>query len=138
MQYKKKLIELILAEDEIAFTKWINEQPLIEQPDILREFKQLVEELIEEDIATMPEEDVEQIGVLADNYEEDILDAQVALLMHEVATEDRRKWIISNIKERIETNAPNAEAMKQLARLLIEKEKKENIFNPADWDWLEG
>ncbi len=128
----------MLAEDEIAFTQWINEQPLIEQPDILREFKQLVEELIEEDIATMPEEDVEQIGVLADNYEEDILDAQVALLMHEVATEDRRKWIISNIKERIETNAPNAEAMKQLARLLIEKEKKENIFNPADWDWLEG
>ena len=128
----------MLAEDEIAFTQWIHEQPLIEQPDILREFKQLVEELIEEDIATMPEEDVEQIGVLADNYEEDILDAQVALLMHEVATEDRRKWIISNIKERIETNAPNAEAMKQLARLLIEKEKKENIFNPADWDWLEG
>ena len=128
----------MLAEDEIAFTQWINEQPLIEQPDILREFKQLVEELIEEDIATMPEEDVEQIGVLADNYEEDILDAQVALLMHEVATEDRRKWIISNIKERIETNAPNAEAMKQLARLLIEKEKKENIFNPADWDWLDG
>ena len=128
----------MLAEDEIAFTQWINEQPLIEQPDILREFKQLVEELIEEDIATMPEEDVEQIGVLADNYEEDILDAQVALLMHEVATEDRRKWIISNIKEPIETNAPNAEAMKQLARLLIEKEKKENIFNPADWDWLEG
>ena len=138
MQYKKKLIELMLAEDEIAFTQWIHEQPLIEQPDILREFKQLVEQLIEEDIATMPEEDVEQIGVLADNYEEDILDAQVALLMHEVATEDRRKWIISNIKERIETNAPNAEAMKQLARLLIEKEKKENIFNPADWDWLEG
>ena len=138
MKYKKKLIELMLAEDEIAFTQWINEQPLIEQPDILREFKQLVEELIEEDIATMPEEDVEQIGVLADNYEEDILDAQVALLMHEVATEDRRKWIISNIKERIETNAPNAEAMKQLARLLIEKEKKENIFNPADWDWLDG
>jgi len=137
-EYRTKLIELILAEDADAFTKWITEQPLITQPDILREYQELVQELIAEDIATMPEEDVEQIGVLADNYEEDILDAQVALLMHEVETEERIKFIVNSLRESIETNAPNAEEMKILARALIEIEKRKGIFNPTVWDWFEG
>ncbi|MBC7642559.1 MAG: hypothetical protein H7174_09525 [Flavobacterium sp.] len=47
MKYRQKLLEFIFNDDlhEDALMDWIASMPLLEQPDILREFEVLVKEL---------------------------------------------------------------------------------------------
>lgn len=150
MQYREKILELIFSEDESAFENWWTAQPDLEQVDILREFKQLTEELMNE--AGNPEtaeynQLMEQLETGTDKYEEACLDVQVESLKYEMAQNDLDKamdeierkveGVRQYIRECIETNADNAADMRQMALLIIASEKEHGLYNPDNWYWLD-
>lgn len=145
MKYTGQLLYLLSQDDDEAITNWIKEQPLIEQPDILRELKELVREIAKEaNIYLDDEEDFESFSNHIDQYEDKILDEKLAEAMLVKAMQDRDKSaqemfeaveeIGDYVIECIVTNAPNAEAMRELAKRVIKYEKDAGIFNPLKWE----
>ena len=150
MQYREKILELIFSEDESAFENWWTAQPDLEQVDILREYKELTEELMNE-AGTPPTEEyielMQQLETGTEKYEEACLDVQVASLKYEMAEADLEKveaemekaveGMKAYAKECIETNAENAPDMRRLALQIMTIEKENGIYDPEDWRWLE-
>ena len=147
MKYREKILELFLIEDleDNSFIEWLESMPLIEQPDIFREFEIIVKELSKEAGLNI-EEDLPQIKNFQsniNNYEEAILDEKLAeanLIMAQEAldktleevdevTDEIRNYIIDCIVN----NEHNAKAMQVIADRLIDSEKANGIYNPANW-----
>lgn len=150
MQYREKILELIFSEDELAFENWWTAQPDLEQVDILREFKEITEELMHEAGNPETEEYIElmqQLETGTDKYEEACLDVQVASLKHEMAEADLEKAVdeiekvVDGMKayarECVETNAENAADMRRLSLQIMAIEKENGVYDPDDWRWLE-
>lgn len=144
MKYRDQLLDLLSQDSDEAITNWIQEQPLLEQPDILRELKELVREIAKE--ANIQLDDVEDLESFSDDidlYEDKILDEKLAEAMLVKAMQDRDKsmeemfeaveGVGDYVIECIVTNAPNAEAMRELAKHVIKFEKDAGIFNPQKW-----
>ena len=143
---KTKYTEKILfylegdAPDE-EMMQWVEQQPLIDQPDILREFKKIVEERFAKiGIFDFDFEDIdEQIAV----YEEAILTEKLAEANVVMAQQDLdksmvelnqtvagvRKYVINCIIN----NEENAEAMKELAQKMIAGEKENDVYDENNW-----
>lgn len=147
MEYREKLIELILSGDDNAYHTWLEQQPLILQPAIMDEFIQIVKELAEEMGVALNQEDLEGYEIQAKKYEEAIfLNEQVAgvnLHLANLAMEDGMKQIEEAtqgikdyVKECVVTNADNATSMKQLAQQLMQLEIDNGNYNAAEWQWL--
>jgi len=148
MQYREKLIELIFETeyDEETLFDWISEQPVLDQVDILNEFRDLIQDMLEEAEDESLNETMAEFDKAIDEYKESYLDEQLANLKYELAVTERDKAVAemlesiagvrAYIRECIETNAPNAEAMKGLARKLIELDKNDGLYDPANWDWF--
>ena len=145
MKYKSQLLYLLSQYSDEAITNWIQEQPLLEQPDILRELKELVQELAKEaNIQLDDVEDLESFSKDIDLYEDKILDEKLAEAMLVKAMLDRDKsakemfeaveGVGDYIIDCVVTNAPNAEAMRELAKHVIKFEKDAGIFNPQKWE----
>jgi hypothetical protein len=147
MQYEEKILELIFSADDHALVAWIETHPELEQVDIWREFKIITERLMA-DIGKS--EDVEalcaELGKKTDAFEEACLDVEVASLQHELAVAERDKFVEEMeekidgmrdyLRECVETNAPNAAEMKELAAKIIALEKEQGTYDPDNWYWF--
>ncbi len=80
MQHKEKLIELMRSDNPTALTDWVQQQPLILQPDIAREFKELMEEIFTKAGLTQELVKLNEFDNKINEYEESILDEQLASL----------------------------------------------------------
>ncbi|UPT71560.1 MAG: hypothetical protein M0D53_04120 [Flavobacterium sp. JAD_PAG50586_2] len=142
MNYKDHLLELILDDDDNAMMNWILLQPLLDQPQILRELKELLEELDStgsKEVSTL----LMRLDKGIDEYEERILDEKLAEAQYLMALEQQEKTmkeidaatdgIRAYVIECIVTNAPNAKEMKELAGKIIELEKETGTFDPENW-----
>jgi hypothetical protein len=149
MQYEEKLLELIFDNDEDALFDWIRSHPELEQVDILREFKIIMQRLMA-DIGES--EAVNEISAELEEktnaFEEACLDVEVASLKYELVEQQRNKLVEemeeridgvkAYIRECVETNAPNAAEMRELAAQIIALEKESGMYDPTEWAWLEG
>jgi len=142
MEYREKIIELIFDDDENAFTDWVLAHPLILQPDLFRQFREISTELIRE----AGGEEIPELDAMdkqTDKYEESILDELVAEVKYDMALEERNKHeaeaadkivrIREYIIDCIVTGADNAEAMKELAYKIIAMEKESGFYDPENW-----
>jgi hypothetical protein len=146
MQYKQKLFELIFDEDENALINFIVSHSVLDQVDILNEYKELVQELMDEFEDDSQNELLQLMSYKIEAYQEAYLNEKLAQLQYEMAVEERDKlveemWtkiegIRLYLKECIQTNAPNANEMKKLAKEMIEIEKKDGYYDPKNWDWF--
>ena len=145
MKYREKLIEIILDENENALEEWLVAQPLLEQADILRELKQLAEEMAAEngdDVSTIVE-GFDGFGNMIDLYEDAVLDEKLAEANVVMAQEDLDKemreidlataGVREYVMDCIVNNEDNAQAMKELAEKLMQSEKDNDMFNPNNW-----
>ncbi len=147
MSYRQKIEELMWDENENALTEWIETQPVLEQTDILKEVKTVMQQLLAEIDDNSQKETLEELDKKIDAYQETILDEQLASLKYDLAVKERDKafakmdeavaGIREYVKECVTTNAPNAKEMKELAFKMIELEKDNGTYDPANWDWLE-
>ncbi|CAN5216656.1 hypothetical protein BH09BAC2_BH09BAC2_09910 [soil metagenome] len=145
MKYKEKLLELIFEEDD-AFANWVATFPVLEQIDIYKEYTQVIQQLLDDVGDDSQAEFMQEFNKEIDELQERYLDVQVDQLKNDMAVdqidknfeemEDRVRRIRLYLKECIETNAPNAEEMKQLAKDMIALEKKDNLYDPANWSWF--
>jgi RNA processing factor Prp31 len=147
MQYKEKILELIFSTDSEALNTWIASHPELERVDIYRELKEIVQNVMAES------EDSEQAEALCaelekktNDYEDACLDAQVASLKVDLAETQLDKAVEEMdktyqgmkeyIRECIETNAPNAAEMKEMAAQLIASEKEHGLYDIDNWLWF--
>ncbi|WNM17979.1 hypothetical protein [Flavobacterium capsici] len=142
MKYREQLLYYIIElGDEEALSAWIEEQPLLEQPDIFRELQELAAEIggENEELEMLSEE----FSGLVDQYEDIILDEKLAEANYIMAmeaqekaaqeVEETKKGIRSYIIECIVTNQRNAQEMKQLAQQVMDLEKSTGEFNEDNW-----
>ena len=149
MKYRAQLIDLILDEDENAMMDWILSQPLLEQPDIFRELKELAEELALENGDDINEEidGFDSFGTQIDNYQETILDEKLAEANYSMALADQEKaanqmdeaidGIRDYVIECIVANAPNAADMRELAKQMIKLEMDAGTYKAENWSAIQ-
>ena len=128
------------APDE-EMMEWVEQQPLIDQPDILREFKKIWEERFAKlGILDFDFEDIdEQIAI----YEEAILTEKLAEANLVMAEQDLDKTMVElnetvagvrkYVIDCIINNEENAEAMKELAQKMIIGEKENDVYDENNW-----
>jgi len=139
MKYREKLLELIF--DDNALIEYIEAQPLLDQADIMREFK----ELANKNSVNINEilEDFDQFDKRIDLFEDAILDEKLAEANLIMAQEELDKKMLEMdevvagvrgyVMDCIVNNEENAEAMKELAEKLMQSEKDDGIFDPTNW-----
>ena len=146
MQYKEKLLDLIFDDNNDALFNWILAQPVLEQVDILKEFKQLVQQMLDDINDESQNEKLQHLDKKIDEYQENYLDEQLLALKHDILVDERDKMVEEMwdrirrirlyLKECIETNAPNAQEMIKLAKGMIDLEKRDGYYDPANWSWF--
>lgn len=140
MKHREKLIDLIENGDESTFATWIQQQPLLDQTEIMRELKELA---LERKVIAPDSERVANFDRVIDNYEDKILDsklahAQLQMVEEELATVARRiesyaPQLRAYAIECILTDAPNADEMRELAQKLMEYERQSGTFDEVNW-----
>lgn len=143
MKYGEQLLKLILDGDDDDMMDWILQQPLLDQPEILRDLKQLVEELAKDGDEEETAKLLERLEVGIDEYEEKILDEKLAEAQYLMALEQQEKamkqideataGVRAYVIECIVTDAPNAKEMRELAEKLMELEKDVGTFDAINW-----
>ena len=145
MKYKEQLIDLILDDNDNAMMDWILSQPLMEQPDIFRELKELAEEIALEngDNINQVVPGFENFDTLIEDDQERILDIKLAEANYSMALEEQEKIFEESDKmfdgtrayiiECITTNAPNAAEMRELSKKIIKLEVDAGTYNPENW-----
>lgn len=147
MEYREKILELIFDEnDEEAFEKWLLLQSPLEQVDILKELNEIAKELNEEDGDEDARQIIQTLDQKTDEYQEAYLDEKLAELKYDIAVDERDKafaeadrqveGIKAYARECIETNAPNADKMREAMVHVIAYEKSSGTYDPATWTWL--
>ncbi|MES2573954.1 MAG: hypothetical protein V4572_03345 [Bacteroidota bacterium] len=146
MKYREQLLDLILDENNDAMMEWIQKQPLLEQPDIFRELKEIAEEIANENGDNL-NEIVEDFNSEIDNYEDKILDEKLAEANYVMALDDQEKTskemfeaaegMRAYVIECIVTNAPNAEAMRELAKQIIKFEVDAGVYKAENWSAIQ-
>ena len=149
MKFREQLLDLILHENEDAMMEWIQRQPLIEQPDIFRELKEIVKEIASEngDNVNKVVERFENFNSEIDNYEEKILDEKLAEANYVMALDSQKKasnemfeeveGMREYVIECITTKAPNAEEMRELSKQIIKFEVDAGIYKAENWSAIQ-
>lgn len=144
MQYRNKLTYFLKEGNILELMKWMKAQPLLEQVDIAREFRSLMKDIFLK--ADMPEqiEQLKAFDAIIENYQERILDEQLAHLKVELAREEMRKRHIAERHELIKSSKdfiidciladmPNKQDCKVAAAHLIRYEKETGTYDSASW-----
>ncbi|CAM3752165.1 hypothetical protein FLGE108171_13495 [Flavobacterium gelidilacus] len=141
-KYTEKIIYYLEADvaDE-AFMQWVEQQPLLDQPDIMREFKQIVTKRLNE--RGIFDYDFEEMDEDIANYEDKILDEKLAEANLVMAMQDQEKHMkiidetVAQVREYIINciinKEENAEAMKELAAKVIASEKETGVYEEKNW-----
>lgn len=141
-KYTEKIIYYLEGDSpDEEMMEWVEQQPLIDQPDILREFKKLCQERFAK--VGIFDFDFEDIDTFIENYEEAILTEKLAEANLVMAQQDLDKQMLlvdetvagvrKYVIDCIINNEENAEAMKELAQKLIAGEKKNDVYNDENW-----
>lgn len=141
-KYTEKIIYYLEGDSpDEEMMEWVEKQPLIDQPDILREFKKLCQEKF--DKVGIFNFDFEEIDRQIEVYEEAILTEKLAEANLVMAQQDLdkqmqlidetvagvRKYVIDCIIN----NEENAEVMKELAQKIIAGEKENDVYDENNW-----
>ena len=143
-KYTVELLRYIdRKKDPRAMVDWIQEQPDLDQPEILRELNTILTDRFEKTGDKNWLEIANYIEKGVDDFEENILDEKLhkALFMMqfdkvEFETEKVILFLSEARKSIIETilsNPENIKEVKKLARLAIKLEKETGIYDPANW-----
>ena len=143
-KYTEELLQFL--EDEENYPEmidWIEEQPELDQPDILREMEAIFKDRY---LKTGEKDWIDKANFIANgipDFEEEILDKKldIALLMMqfdkvELETDKVILFLIEARKGIIKTilsNPENIKEVKKLAKLAIKLEKETGIYDPANW-----
>jgi hypothetical protein len=148
MKYREKLLEFIFNDDleEDALYEWITSMPLLDQPDILREFQALVTELAAEEGKNIADDvpEMNNFSAFIENYEDKILDEKLAEANLVMALEDLDKSIREmdeattlTMREYIflcvEHKTENSESMLEFAEKVIAFEQTKGTYDPDNW-----
>ena len=141
-KYTEKIIYYLEgdAPDE-EMMEWVEQQPLIDQPDILKKKKKLCQERFAK--VGIFDFDFEDIDEYISNYEEAILTEKLAEANLVMAQQDLDKQMqeldetVAGVRryviDCIINNEENAEAMKELAQKLIAGEKENDVYVENNW-----
>lgn len=123
------------------FEEWLMEQPMLDQPDILREFVSIANSLLEKSGAAVPE--IPEFENLLEDVEDKILRLhlieqleEVEKLEKEATIQERKKYIEEHRPELIAVilaNPPEIEELLSLARNIAMAEMEMNIYAPENW-----
>jgi hypothetical protein len=143
MSYYQKIKELIEDENDQALHVWVMAQPLAEQLAITQTIKDVLRDMLAADDSEEKKIMLQQMDNFTDAYNDAVLDEHIATVKYKKAVEERDKamaeieeataGVRAYVIECITTNAPNAEAMKELAAKMIESEKEHGLFDPLNW-----
>ena len=135
------LYHLKSDEPDKAMMEWLVQQPLIDQPDIFREFKNIVEERLAQrgihdfDFSEMDNQiTVYEEAILTEKLEEaKLVMAQQELDKQMLIVDETVAGVRRYVMDCIINNEDNAEAMKELAAKLIASEKEHEIYDEDNW-----
>jgi predicted nucleic acid-binding Zn-ribbon protein len=147
MLYREKILELIFDANPHALFDWIYTHPQWERVDILKEFQTLVPELLRFADEEGKRKVLQQLSEQIEQYEDAILDANLASLKMELAEKQLEKAdqemseAYDNLREQlraaIEGNEPNAADAIKFVREIIAIEKQHNLYDPIYWHWFQ-
>lgn len=144
MKYIEQLLYFIdTAEDNKTMIEWLEEQPELDQPFILRELKAIYEKRYEKTGESNWLDKAKFIAVNIDKFEEEILDEKLhkALFMMQFDNVDfdpekvalfliaAREGIIKIIL----SNPENNKELWDLAHKTIKAEKSSGLYDPDNW-----
>jgi hypothetical protein len=97
MSYRETILKLITEDGSTAFLQWLQKQPQILQPEILKTFECMIREIIpQEDLASGLYGDMEKLSRFNYDYEQAVIDEQLADVRLKMAvlarTDVLKKW----------------------------------------------
>jgi hypothetical protein len=143
MKYSKEIFKYLFEGTEESWLTWLQNHALLDQVDILNEFKVMISEAMEDIDNKEMTEALKQLEEKTNSYQESILDEQLTLLKLEMVEDDlakmmkelehRTERLREYILECITSNAHNAEVMKILAVEVVKYEKAVGKYNALNW-----
>ena len=143
MKYKEKLLEIVFDKNPNALPDWLTAQPLLEQVEILKEFKQMTLQNMFQSQDFSISETLKLFTKKIDEYEKAVLveieaekeykkaleEQEQAMQKMEKTAAGMKQYVINCIVN----NESNASDMKELAKKIIALEKGQGIYNPDFW-----
>lgn len=143
MKYSEEIVKYLFEGTEEGWLMWLQNHTLLDQVDILNEFKVMISEAMEDIDDKEMVEALKQLEEKTNSYQESLLDEQLTLLKLEMVEDDlakmmkelehRTERLREYILECITSNAPNAEVMKILAVEVVKYEKAVGKYNVLNW-----
>ena len=143
MKYSEEIVKYLFEGTEEGWLAWLQNHTLLDQVDILNEFKVMISEAMEDIDNKEMAEALKQLEEKTNSYQESILDEQLTLLKLEMVEDDlakmmkelehRTERLREYILECITGNAPNAAVMKILAVEVVKYEKAVGKYNVQNW-----
>lgn len=143
-KYTEELLQFL--EDEENYPEmidWIEEQPELDQPDILREMQAIFKDRY---LKTGEKDWLDKANFIAkgiDDFEDEILDQKLdkALFMMQFGKleleVEQAIWFLNKIRidiiKAILSNPENIREVKKVAKLAIKFEKQTGIYDPYNW-----
>jgi histidyl-tRNA synthetase len=144
MSNKTKILELINTGDKKAFSNWLMQQSEILQPDITREYIEILKEILHAKGYTNFDVELNKIEAQNNIYEETIIDRMMAGINLQLANENLADSIkettemIESVKpyiiECIKFNYDNAKEMRKVAKNMIKAEKQMGTYDRDSWE----
>ncbi len=143
-KYTEELLRFLENEEKYPkMIDWIEDQPELDQPDILREMEVIFKDRY---LKTGEKDWLDKANFIAngiDDFEDEILDQKLdkALFMMQfdkIELETEKVILFLNkirldIIKAILSNPENIREVKKLAKLAIKFEKQTGIYDPANW-----
>jgi hypothetical protein len=141
-KYTDKIIAFIDKEITTKeFESWFVTLPSLDQPEILKEIKTIVE--LQYGVDPSTDENSIAFAKYLDDYEDKVLSLHLKLKMAQLEVEEVKKKIkevVENFKQRREyvhfrlaNKLDDLDELKETVRLLIDAEKQIDIYDPENW-----
>lgn len=143
MKYKEKLLEIVFDKKPDAFPDWLKAHSLLEQVEILKEFKQMTLQNMFQSQDFSISETLKKFTKKIDEYEKAVLveieaekeykkaleEQEQAMQKMEKTAAGMKQYVINCIVN----NESNATEMRELAQKIITLEKEQGIYNSDFW-----
>lgn len=147
MKYREKIHELIFDDNPNALIEWIATQPLLEQVEILKEFKQMAMQNMFRSNNLSIMKSLKKFTKQIDAYEKAVLEEIKAEREYKKALEDQERsmkeleeatlGVKKYVIDCIVNNEPNANEMRGFAEKIIAMEKDSGTYDPLFWKAIE-